>query len=243
MKTITAIAFVCTAFLFVSCDQSNNPTISGGTGQTSLTYTYTVSGNTLIFSSPQIITMRAMCLNNTLVSRPDTNEASIDTSTFTLNASGDTLVINKEMVLTRIGGGTSIEGTWSAATDGISVTIGPATITVTITPDFAADFVENWNRRPPADKVTVTRISPNLVTLNGTATGEVVTILFSGSGDMTYSSSGKATTTVYKIPVACPNDEPDWYDAFLTANRTPGKIKEAVVVANPENPQWLKALQ
>jgi hypothetical protein len=57
--------------------------------------------------------------------------------------------------------------------------------------------------------------------LTGNTTGEVVTITWNASSDMTYSSSnaGHAAGTVYDNPAWCPNDEPDWYYAeFLGMN-------------------------
>jgi hypothetical protein len=244
MKKVAAIAGLCAALVLVVCDQSNNPAGTGGTGQNSTNYTYTVSGDTIIVYTPLVTQIRSSCLNNTLVSRLDTlEEASIDTLTFVLTDNGNTLTLDQKAVLTRVGTGTGIQGTWTAISESLTLTIGPSTITSTVTRDYADNFVKVWNRRPPADQVTVAKASANLVTLTGTTTGEVVTILWSGAGDMTYSSNGKTTTTVYENPVACPNSPPDWYGAFLSANRTtPGQMKTAAAVA-ADKPRWLDALR
>jgi hypothetical protein len=116
------------------------------------------------------------------------------------------------------------------ASSHFALTFIGGTLTTYLTFDRAKDFLEEWNATQDPDPsyadsaryaVTAKALDANTVELTGRASGEVVQIHFSANGDETYSSSdpAHATTVNYDQPTTCPNQKPDWYQAFLEANR------------------------
>jgi hypothetical protein len=224
MVIITAAAAAAGLFI-LTCSKDSGP---AGPGQPSTTWTYTVSGNTIIIDHPQ--TISTQCYGTQWSA--DTADAYTDSAVFTLSAGGDTLFSQTDqgiMVLTRIGTGTGIQGQWLTDQYGFDVTIeiGPSTITAStcyadIFMGEEAPLIEaNYN-------ITVVRQSCSSVLLIGHTTNEQVTITYTQVGDSpdnldadrTYSSNNAqhAPGTVYANPASCPNQAPGWVAQFLANN-------------------------
>jgi hypothetical protein len=216
MKKAVAVFCMFAAVFIVTCSKEDNPAGPGG-GPNSMTMSYTLSGNMIIISQPQTIESYSYCNGATLVTRYDTSEAGSDTSTFALSNNDNTLTIDGQMILTRVGTGSGVLGQWTGG--GMDISIGPSTITATESSSYpyADDFIE-YDLPNDLGEITATKASNTQVILTGT-TGETVTITLSSSSE-TYSSSNSAhaTGTYYSDPVACPNDVPSWYDEFLSDN-------------------------
>jgi YD repeat-containing protein len=219
MKKAVAFLCICAAVLWVTCSKSDNPAGSGDSGSNIETYTYTISGNSLAITFPA--STSTYCLMDSLVTY--TFPASTQTVPFELSNNGNTATIimdSANMVLTRIGSGSGIQGQWS--TDGGTISIDASTITVSpaaSTTGYADDFID-YELPSELGQITATKISGTQVQLTGGTTNEVVTVTFSGSGDETYTSSNSAHAagTWYMDPKSCPNETPDWYYLFLSAN-------------------------
>ncbi|MBN2189195.1 MAG: hypothetical protein JW699_07060 [Chitinispirillaceae bacterium] len=242
---ITALLFcsaiVCVAgLLMLTCSKSDNPT---GPGDTSLTWSYTVSGDYIIIEHPESIERDC---DPDLVA--DTTPAYTDSAWIQISAGNDTMRVvpsddpQDTMVFVRVGTGTGIQGQWVMDEQGFEMTldVGPSTISAsTCLSDmfmaFQGPIIEAMY------DVSVTQASCSSVQLTGNVSGEIVTINFTQSGstpddidaDMTFSSSLPAHTpagTVYANPTSCPNDPPDWLLEFLSDNANAPLPKRAAPV-------------
>lgn len=218
-----AVVFFCivAAALMVLCSKKSNPTGPGGDQNTIETVYYTVSGNTIIITTPAQTYTGTYCDGDSLVSESYTDTAQTHTVPFLLLNNDNLLIMSSGTSgdsLIRVGTGTGIQGQWTGS-DGISYQIGPNTVTVVI--NQAASFIGDWNSFQASQyNITVAEISSNSVTLTGNSSKEVVTITWNSAGDEIYSSSKStnAPSTVKANPTTCPNDSPAWYDQFLSAN-------------------------
>jgi hypothetical protein len=104
--------------------------------------------------------------------------------------------------------------------------------------DHATRFIRGWQDTESGSlpksttyAIDVKAIDPSTLELKGRETGETVRITWSGREDKTYTSSlpEHAVHRYFRIPTSCPNeDAPEWYGAFLQANRIQPVPKEGI---------------
>jgi hypothetical protein len=233
MKRISVLfraAALCAGLLALTCSKNSSPT---DPGNLSATWTYTVDGNNIIITHPQVIETECDSTDQLVA---DTTPAYTDTNWYVLSDGNDTLYVQGDYpgdttVLVRIGDGTGLEGEWRMAiTDSISATITVTATTITASACFTDMFMAVWAPLYEAfANVTVSQSSCATVVILGNVTGEMATVSFSQSGnapdnmaaDMTFTSNNvqhQPPGTVYANPTSCPNDGPDWMLDFLFSN-------------------------
>jgi hypothetical protein len=202
-----------------------------------MTFTYTISGDTLVFGGGQRIDTSYFCTSgDSLFTQIDTERMGPDTMLIVNNS----LLVWDYDSMTRVDTGSGIQGKWIWATDtllygypyyGAIFQIGPGTMTISIS-DADKFIMLPWILNPQPD-ISITKTSFYTVFLTGNITGEVVTITWNAAGDATYASNNKlhAQQVVYKKPTSCPNDLPAWWGQFRAAN-TPIAKKAAAARSN-----------
>lgn len=234
------LSAVCAGLLLMSCGKDDNPASPGGGGgnttptEETMVMPYTISGDTLTIYQPQQIRSHKECNGSTLVTEYDTSDA--DTMVMGFYVSGDTMGIidtSGIMILLRVGTGTGVIGTWVPA-DSTSEMPDKLVINATTVTAYggggddcpADEYMQYWWPNYSGNfNGTIVMPSCTQVRITGGVTGEVVTITWDASGNMTYTSSNTSRTayTYLENPTSCPNNsEPSWFWAspggFMTQN-------------------------
>jgi hypothetical protein len=224
MNRIIPLLLFCTPLFIITCGKNGNPT-NPPDSLPPMTFAYSISSDTLSIDCHQRIDTNYYCNSG------DSLFIQIDTETFypeTLMIGDDSVLLWHNDTLTRVDPGSGIQGKWIWATDtllygypyyGVIFQIGPSTVTISIS-ESDKFLMFPWLLRNPQPDISITKTSFYTVFLTGNITGEVVTITWNAAGDETYASNNKqhTQTVYYKKPNTCPNNRPDWYYQFLTAN-------------------------
>jgi hypothetical protein len=227
---VFCVAAISAGLLIGTCGKKNpGSPDDGDTGPTAETYSYTSTDSTIRVSIPLHVDTAKYCIDSTLVEEIDTVLATF--LAFSYRIAGATLTLIQGIdtaVYDRVGGGSGLSGTWTRYfTDNnlpsqISFDTGTKTVTLVYQKCSADDFISEWAAYSAYYAVTLQRVSCTQVQLTGDSTGEVVTITWNGSCDMTTASSNPAHAahTWHQNPLSCPNEDyPDWYyNEFLNDN-------------------------
>ena len=210
MSRALPLLVFCASLFTLTCSKIDKPT--GPESLPPMTFTYTISGDTLFFGGGQTIDTSYFCTSgDSLFTQIDTERMGPDTMLIVNNS----LLVWDNDSMTRVDTGSGIQGKWIWATDtllygypyyGAIFQIGPSTMTISIS-EVDRFIMFPWILNPQPD-TSITKTSFYTIFLTGNITGEVVTITWNAAGDATYASNNKlhAQQVVYKKPTSCPDD-------------------------------------